>query len=142
MTYLEISLCYAVLTHSVVSDSLCSMGCSLSGSSVHGDSPGKNTGVGCHALLQQIFLTQELNRGVLYCRLSYQLSYQGSLEISLVSYYSLFRVENWGYQISMVSDPKDQILKNNIAVIFYKVYVYNIHKITFFMLKLSKALCA
>ena len=26
--------------------------CSPSGSSVHGDSPGKNTGVGCHALLQ------------------------------------------------------------------------------------------
>ena len=25
------------------------------------DSPGKNTGVGCHALLQGIFLTQELN---------------------------------------------------------------------------------
>ena len=25
---------------------------SLPGSSVHGDSPGKNTGVGCHALLQ------------------------------------------------------------------------------------------
>ena len=25
------------------------------GSSVHGDSPGKNTGVGCHALLQGIF---------------------------------------------------------------------------------------
>ena len=28
------------------------------GSSVHGDSPGMNTGVGCHALLQGIFLTQ------------------------------------------------------------------------------------
>ena len=28
------------------------MDCSLPGSSVHGDSPGKNTGVGCHALLQ------------------------------------------------------------------------------------------
>ena len=26
--------------------------CSLLGASVHGDSPGKNTGVGCHALLQ------------------------------------------------------------------------------------------
>ena len=26
------------------------------GSSVHGDSPGKNTGVGCYALLQGIFL--------------------------------------------------------------------------------------
>ena len=32
--------------------------CSPPGSSVHGDSPGKNTGVGCHALLQGIFLTQ------------------------------------------------------------------------------------
>ena len=28
------------------------MDCSLPGSSVHGDSPGKNTGVGCHPLLQ------------------------------------------------------------------------------------------
>ena len=28
----------------------------MPGSSVHGDSPGKNTGVGCHALLQGIFL--------------------------------------------------------------------------------------
>ena len=27
------------------------------GSSLHGDSPGKNTGVGCHALLQGIFPT-------------------------------------------------------------------------------------
>ena len=31
------------------------------GSSVHGDSPGKNTGVGCHALLQGIFPTQRSN---------------------------------------------------------------------------------
>ena len=37
------------------------MGHSLPGSSVHGDSPGKNNGVGCHALLQGIFLTQGLN---------------------------------------------------------------------------------
>ena len=29
--------------------------CSPPGSSVHGDSPGKNTGGGCHALLQGIF---------------------------------------------------------------------------------------
>ena len=28
------------------------------GSSVHEDSPGKSTGVGCHALLQGIFSTQ------------------------------------------------------------------------------------
>ena len=36
---------------------------SPSGSSVHGDSPGKKTGVGCHALLQGIFLTQGWNPG-------------------------------------------------------------------------------
>ena len=32
------------------------MVCSAPGSCVHGDSPGNNTGVGCHALLQGIFL--------------------------------------------------------------------------------------
>ena len=32
--------------------------CSPPGSFVHGDSPGKNTGAGCHALLQGIFPTQ------------------------------------------------------------------------------------
>ena len=37
------------------------MGCNLSGSSVHGDSPGKNTGVGSHTLLQGIFPTQGSN---------------------------------------------------------------------------------
>ena len=31
------------------------MDCSPEGFSVHGDSPGKNTGVGCHALLQGLF---------------------------------------------------------------------------------------
>ena len=34
------------------------MDCSLPGSFVHGASPVKNTGVGCHALLQGIFPTQ------------------------------------------------------------------------------------
>ena len=34
---------------------------SLPGSSVHGDFPGKNTGVGCHTLLQGIFPTQGSN---------------------------------------------------------------------------------
>ena len=33
------------------------MDCSPPGSSVHGDSPGRNTGVGCFALLQGIFPT-------------------------------------------------------------------------------------
>ena len=37
------------------------MDSSLLGASVHGDSPGKNAGVGCHAHLHQIFPTQGLN---------------------------------------------------------------------------------
>ena len=39
----------------------------------------KNPGVGGLSLLQQIFLTQESNRGLLHCRwILYQLSHQGS----------------------------------------------------------------
>ena len=44
------------------------MGCSSPDSSVHGDSPGKNTGVGCHALFRGMFLTQGSNLGLLNCR--------------------------------------------------------------------------
>ena len=55
------------------------MDCSPPGSSVHGDSPGKNTGVGCHPLLQGIFPTQVWNPGLLHCRrILYHLSHQGS----------------------------------------------------------------
>ena len=50
------------------------------GSSVHGDSPGKNTGVSCRALLQVVFPTQGSNPGLLHCRwILYRLSHQGSL---------------------------------------------------------------
>ena len=53
--------------------------CSPPGSSVHGDSPGMNTGVGCHVLLQGIFQTQELNLCLLhYGQILYYLSHQGS----------------------------------------------------------------
>jgi len=41
---------------------------SLPGSSVHEDSPGKNTAVGCHALLQGISPTQRQNPGLPHCR--------------------------------------------------------------------------
>ena len=52
------------------------MDCSPPGSSVHGDSPGKNTGVGCHALLQGIVPIQGSNPHLLYCRqILYSLSH-------------------------------------------------------------------
>ena len=56
------------------------MDCSPPGSSFHEDSPGKNTTVGCHALLQGIFPTQGWNPGLQHCtRILYQLSHQASL---------------------------------------------------------------
>ena len=49
------------------------------GFSVHGDSPGKNSGVGCRVLLQGIFPVQGLNPGILHHRrILYHLSHQGS----------------------------------------------------------------
>ena len=58
------------------------MDCSQPGSSVHGDSPGKSTRVGCHAILQGIFPTQELNPyfwDPLHCRqFLYPLNHLGS----------------------------------------------------------------
>ena len=45
-----------------------------------------NTGMGSLSLLQQIFLTQEANWGLLHCRqVLYQLSYQGIPLINLTA---------------------------------------------------------
>ena len=61
--------------------------CSLPGCSVHGIFPGKNIGVGCHFLVQEVrktfawFKTQALNPGLLHCRQTlYHLSHQGTLQ--------------------------------------------------------------
>ena len=64
------------------------MVCSLPGSSVHGDSPGKNTREGCHVLLQGIFPTQGLNPGLQHCK---QITIWATREISLsMSYHSCY----------------------------------------------------
>ena len=48
------------------------------------NSPGHNASVGSLSLLQQTFLTQALNWGLLRCRwILYQLSYEGSPSLSL-----------------------------------------------------------
>ena len=55
--------------------------------------PGKsmNIEVGSLSLLQGIFLTQELNRGLPLCRrILYQLSYQGSPYVAMLLLLSLF----------------------------------------------------
>ena len=58
-------------TCSVVSDSLQPHGLQPTGLLCPWDSPGKNTGVGCHALLQGIVPTQGLNLRLL-CLLHWQ----------------------------------------------------------------------
>ena len=64
MLALNIFLCMHMLSHSVVLTPCDPMDCSLPGSSVHGDSPGKNTGVGCH----NIFLDDIINPNLAHTR--------------------------------------------------------------------------
>ena len=70
-------LCCAVLGRSVVSDSLRPRGLQSTGLLSPCDSSGKNTGVGCHALLRGIFQTLGLNPDLPHCRrILYRLSHQ------------------------------------------------------------------
>ena len=68
-----------MLSHTGLFNSLQPIDCSPPDSSVLGDSQGKNTGVGGHALLQGIFPNQGSNPGLPHCRrILYLLSHQGS----------------------------------------------------------------
>ena len=70
-------LVYSVVSFSVVSNSLQPARLLCPWTSL-----GKNIGVGCHALLQEIFSTQGLNLGLPNCRQNlYRLSHQGSPRI-------------------------------------------------------------
>ena len=59
--------CCAVLSHSVGSDSVTPWTAARQAPH-HGDSPGKNVGVGCQPSSRGIFLTQGLNPGLPHCR--------------------------------------------------------------------------
>ena len=79
-----------------------SMDCSPPGSSVHEVSPGKNTGVGCHALFQGIFPTQILNPCLLVScvsciggRVLYYLGSSGLEEYSLKHPTSALNGSSW-----------------------------------------------
>ena len=72
--------CAYLLSHvRILCDPMCY---TLPSSSVHGDSPGKNSGVGYHALLQGVFPTQGSHPGLPHCRqILNLLSQQGSPRI-------------------------------------------------------------
>ena len=65
-------------------------------SSVHGDSPSKNTGVDCHFLLQGMFTTQESNPELLNCRwILYCLRHQRNPSILEWASYPFSRGSSW-----------------------------------------------
>ena len=100
-------LCVCLVTQSC--PTLC-MNWSLSGFSVHGDSPSKSTGVECHALLQGIFPTQGLNPGP-HCRgIFYWLCHQGRWKILEWVGYPFY----WG-----TSPPRNQTRVSCIAGSFF-----------------------
>ena len=81
-----------------------SMDCSRQGSSVRGDSLGKNTGVGCHTLLQGIFPTKGSNLDLPHCRwILYRLSHQGSPRILEWVDYPFSRGFSWWRNWTRVS---------------------------------------
>ena len=78
-THVCVCMCVYVYARSVMSNSLQPLGLQPSRLLHPWNSSGKNTGVGCHALLQGIFPTQGSNPGLLHCRwIRYCLSHQGS----------------------------------------------------------------
>ena len=64
------STCAGMLSHLVMSDSVPPHGLYPDGILCPWNFPGKNTGMGCHVLLQGIFLTQGLNQSLLHWQVS------------------------------------------------------------------------
>ena len=91
--YIRITWCLLIQLCPTLCDP---MGCSPPGASVHGDSPGQNSGVRHHALLQGVFPTQGSNPGLPHCRqIHFCLSHQGSLRIPEWIAYTSFRATSW-----------------------------------------------
>ena len=88
------------MSRSVVSDSLHPHGLQPTRLLCPWDSSDKNTGVGCHFLLQGIFPTQGSNPGLPHCRqILYYLSHQGSLYWALTDTKCTFSIS---YEINIV----------------------------------------
>ena len=88
---------YGKWSRSVVSGSLWPHGLYLARLLHPWDSSCKNTELGCHFLLQGIFLTQGSNPGLLYCRQNlYHLSHQRQVLVSILNVISSLLPSCWG----------------------------------------------
>ena len=95
LTYQEELLC-AVLSCSLVFDSWQPLGLQPGRLLCPWDSPGRNTGVGRHALLKGIFQNQGSNSDLPHCRwILYRLSHQGSPRILEKVAYPFSRESPW-----------------------------------------------
>ena len=94
------------------------MDCSPPGFSVHGDSPGKNTGVGFHALLQGIFPTQGSNLCLL-CLLHFRWT------IYPLSHLESLRTGYWCWRAKM--HIKGMISMSPYSCIFQYIEKHYIH---------------
>ena len=88
------------VSRSVLSDSLRPHGLHSSRFLCPWNSPGKNSGMGFHSLLQGIFLTQGSNSGVLHCR---QILYCLSHQENIMHKYLYIFVQEYVYNISQNS---------------------------------------
>ena len=71
---------------------------------------GRNTGVGCHSLLQDIFQTQGSNPGLLHCRqIPYHLIHQGMYLYLVIKHYNEWTSSQW------VLSPRE-LLKLNVGL--------------------------
>ena len=83
------------------------MACGLASPSAHGDFPGKNAGVGCYSLLQEIFPTQGSNPGLLHLlQIFYCLSHQGSPKYPKTSYNTSSHSQSWSNISVIVEEPE------------------------------------
>ena len=90
------------------------------------DSPGKNTRVDCHSLLQRIFPTHRLNPGLLRCRqILYHLSYKEAPVIFIIHLVkTIVYLVHFKYkktQETCISLVYTQLIQNDIRFQLYTV---------------------
>ena len=117
----HLAVAVVVLSRSVLSDSLQPRGLQPARSPCPWNPPGKNTGVGCHFLLQGMFLTQGSNPGLLHCRqILYCLSHQGRPTSTLILRENTKnKVHTISYIISIYKDEKTLFIMISFLLNFF-----------------------
>ena len=129
MTFLQVLtlvLC-AVLSRSVMSDFLWSHGLQPTRLLCPGDFPGKNTGVDCHALLQEIFPTQGWTHVLSLPALAGRFfttsaTWEAPEVLTLVGWYKAFIVPEPDYQLSVSFSDTSLLGCIGLAKMFTEVF--------------------